>query len=162
MRDCAGLDSSSSEDVVELDSAGPGDMAPSWSARDVVEGSGDLAADDDPMGRDERRFRAPACSVARLRFGGRGDDPLASLSTAVLVLADVLREMTGLPEPASGVAEALLPSLRGMGESRRMDRAEAVRWFSDPGTGDGADEPLAAAVAFLTCARTCDAWRSVR
>ena len=73
------------------------------------------------MGSNDKRLRPP-CSSARA--GALGDDPPASLRTVVLV--DALRDTVGRADPASGVAAAL-PSWRGIGESRRTDRAEAVR-----------------------------------
>lgn len=153
MRDWAGLDPSSSD---EADSAGPGDVGLPWSFPSV--GSGDLTAGD-AAGNDDKRFRPPV-SVARPDMGSFPDEPLASL--CMPVLAEALCDAIGRPDPARDAGAALAPSCRGMGESRRTERAEAVRGCSEPGTGEGAAEPLAAAVALRTWARTCDACRSVR
>lgn len=150
IRDWAGLDSSS-DDVAELNSVGPGEVIRSRSA--ATRGSGDFVVGD-ATGIIERRVR-PTCSVGRMAsclVPGFGDDSPASLNTAVL--ADVLREMFGRADVFREVA-VVLPSLRGIGESRRMDRAEAVRKLppaadSEPGIGEGAAEPFAAAVAFRT------------
>lgn len=160
MRDWAGRESSSDEDD-ELGSAGPGDgdLAVSGCA------SGDFAGDDE-MGRDES-LRRVACSAGRIgiALAGLGDEPLPSLS--IDVLADVFRDAFGRADRFSVAPEPPPPSsLRGMGESLR-DRAEAVRWWpgrgvSAVGVGDGPEDPLAAAVALRTWARTWEAWRSVR
>lgn len=76
---------------------------------------------------------------------------------------DSLREMLGRSDVFMGVGG---PALPGRGESRLIERADVVRAWpvpgSAPGTGDGAEEPFAAAVAFLTCARSWEWWRSVR
>lgn len=73
-----------------------------------------------------------------------------------------------------------LASFRGRGESRRMDsddgargrlraaepiccaESPAVIGGSAPGTGDGAAELRATAAALRICARTWEAWRSVK
>jgi hypothetical protein len=83
-----------------------------------------------------------------------------------VVFADVFLDMFGRNEVLIGVCVPLA-SLRGKGESRRTDKDEGVLWWaalggSAPGVGDGAAEPLAAAVALRTWALTCEAWRSVR
>lgn len=95
------------------------------------------------IGSEDKRLR-PVCSPVRPAtvFPGRGDEVPESLKTAVF--ADALRDINGRAEAFNGVPLPL-PSCRGMGESRRSDEAEAVR-----GSGDGADEPLAAAVALRT------------
>ncbi len=155
MRDCAGLDSSS-DDSPELDSAGPGDRGSSLVDSGSL--SGDLAGDE-AIGNDERRRRVVDSNAVFSDTGllsGRGVEPLPSRRT--VVFSDVFLEAVGR---SIGV-----PSPRGSGESRLAERLterpDPARWrgagnASEVGTGDGAAEPLAAAVAFRTCARTCDA-----
>ena len=160
IRDWAGLDSSS-DVVVELDSAGPGDVEGS---RGVSAGVACTWSGVEDIGRDDS-LRRPVCSPIRAPEAGlpelpsRGDDdPPTSRRTAVLV--DVLRDTAGRVDVLSGVPDPL-PSLRVAGESRRSDRMPAAE--SELGTGDGAwDPPFAAAVALRTWARTWEACRSVR
>jgi hypothetical protein len=122
MRDWAGYDSESSSDELEVDSAGPGegDRCGSGDGRRSGE-----TADVDVMGSEERRLR-PLGSARRpdVCFPGRGDEPPPSLKTAVAV--EGFRETPGLDELFN---ELLAPgaSPRGIGESRRTDKAEAVR-----------------------------------
>jgi len=134
---CAGRDSESDESY-ESDSSRVGE-----------ESSGLLGVVS--MGREDSRRRA---------FGPSRSEPLPKRGDAVpaagtAVPEDALREMLGRREVLIGVGG---PALPGRGESRLNDRAEAVRPWpapgSAPGIGEGADEPLAAAVAFLTCARS--------
>ena len=146
---------------MELDSAGPGDAVssrgrPAW-------GSGDLTVGD-AVGNDASLF-LPTGSVGLVgrELPGRGE---ACPSFRMAVLVDVSRLILGRIGIPSGVV-LVLPSCRGMGESRRPESAEVVRsWAgrvdSEPGMGEGADDPLAAAVAFRTWARTWDACLSVR
>lgn len=77
-------------------------------------------------------------------FSGRGEEPATS------------REIV-LPDPSRDIAGRIIRvvSFRGIGESRPMGcpgwgRRSAVVEDSATGTGDGAAEPLAAAVAFRT------------
>lgn len=158
MRDWTGIESSSDEEL-ELLSAGPGEFALSISATGCSGDLGDLGdlGTGDSIGNDDSRFR-PAGSAAR-RLGlllVLGDAPPPSLIT--VVVAEVLRDMVG----RAGALDANVPlSLRSADTSRRIDRADGVlRWprpaKSDPGIGDWVAEPLAAAVAFLTWARKCD------
>lgn len=157
MRDCAGLDSSS-EEAGELDSsggeAGSGLRGVLW------------------IGREERRRRCccwPSLDGREVVDGlvvapGRAVDVPSPPRLRVMVPAEPLRERFGRREVVIGVA-GVLASFRGRGESRRMERADIVRWWecgSAPGTGEGAAEPLAAAVALRTWARSWAVCRSVR
>lgn len=67
---------------------------------------------------------------------------------------------------STGVPGAPLVSFLGNGESRLKDKAEMVLWWpikgSDPGTGDGAAEPFAAAAALRSSSLTWEACCSVR
>lgn len=156
--DCAGTDSSE-DDSLELDSAGPGDAASSRGGSLWV--TGDLGVGE-VMGSDDNRRRLVG-SMARVGMEtlGRGDGPAPSRRTVVpegsrLTPGRTLRaEVTGAT------------SCRGNGESRRPLRADALLRCdgtpgSCPGMGDGAAEPLAAAEALRTWARTCDACLSVK
>src|SRR2546430_2169601 len=95
--DCTGTDSSS-EDPVELDSAGPGEGLRSRSGAEGARGcarglSGDLLVVE-VIGRDDRRLRpVPSDLRPATVFPGRGDVMLESRSTAVLV--EAFRDMSG-------------------------------------------------------------------
>lgn len=135
IRDWAGRDSSS-DDVVALDSAGPGDVDGS---RGGSAGDAGIWLGVEDIGIDES-LRRPLCSAIRAPEPGlpelpnRGDDPPpTSRRTAVLV--EVLRDTTGRVDVFSGVPVPL-PSLRMAGDSRRSERIPAAE--SEPGTGDGA------------------------
>jgi hypothetical protein len=140
MRDWAGIDSSSDE-VAELVSAGPGEFILLTSAPSCSGDLGDLGdlGTGDPIGNDDSRVR-PACSAAR-RLGlllALGEAPPPSLMT--VVVAEVLRDMVGRTG-ALDAYPAVPLSLRSVDTSRRIDRAEGVlRWpvpaRSDPGMGD--------------------------
>ena len=154
--DCAGLDSSS-EQSSELDSAGPGELVPS--PRGAAWMSGDFVTSE-AMGSEESLCLA---LWSRALLGNdvvcRGE--AVEPPSWRIVLSDVCRFMsgrTGNVVVVAGVPLALA-SCRGMGESRLVDRAEPVRGWADaagsePDTGEGATDPLAAAVAFRTWART--------
>lgn len=151
MRDSAGAESSS-DVLLELESAGSGDG--DRAALDSGCGGGGDLPGVDVTGNDDNRLRPPL-SLPRPDPGmvGRGDELSPSLSTAVLV--EALREMTGRIDVFNGVPGEL-PYLRGRGLPRCTDAAEVGRTLllptagSDPGVGDGAAEPLAAAVALRT------------
>lgn len=148
MRDCAGTDSSS-DDSPELESAGPGDSGSSLVDSGSL--SGDFAGDE-VIGRDDSRRRVVDSNVVFRDTGllsGRGEELLPSRST--VVFSDGLREAAG--------RNVGVPSPRGRVESRLaerlMERPDAARCCgvgsaSEVGTGDGAAEPFAAAVAFRT------------
>lgn len=90
IRDWAGLDSSSSDVVVELDSAGPGEGDRSLSGS--AGGVGVLLVAD-VMGKDDSRCLA-ICVFTVGRLPGLGDDePPPSRNTAVLV--EALRDTGG-------------------------------------------------------------------
>lgn len=115
IRDCAGNESSSSDDE-ELGSAGPGDGERSGSCT-----SGDLATGE-PIGSDESLLlELCSAALAGTAFPGLGDDPAASLR--IDVFADVFLETFGRADRFNGVP---LPPSLGKGESR-LDKAEAVR-----------------------------------
>lgn len=171
MRDCAGLDSSS-EDAVELDSGGPGEGLLSASGSGFCSGtssrSGGLAVDD-VIGNEDRRLlgSAPDRADPATPAPVRGDEEPPPMSLSIAVLADMFLDTIGRDDRFNGVPLPLPISVRGAGESLRTDKADAVRRWprpaeSDPGTGEGAAEPFAAAVALRTWARTCEACRSVR
>ena len=92
MRDCAGTDSSS-DDVAELSSAGPGDgLRSSGEGSGWAACSGDLAGTG-AMGRDERRRRSLVRDVNPTPGRGDGGAPVISRKTVVLV--DVFRVTSG-------------------------------------------------------------------
>jgi len=159
MRDCSGLEER--EDDSELDSAGPGDCGSDSFALAVI-------------GSEERRVRCPSGLTGN--FSGLGEAPPGGLWPGTVVAADELREICGLPKASFPGDAGTLPSFLGSGESFRTDRAEGAlpppdpvllmasataAADSDPGIGDGADEPLAA-VALRIWARTWEVCRSVR
>ena len=94
-----------------------------------------------------------------------------------IVLEDDIRVTVCREGPLTGVPGML--SLRGRGESLRMDKDEGTRacvpapdvvrrtisarnGLSAPGCGDGVGESRAAAMALRICARSWELWRSVR
>jgi hypothetical protein len=105
------------------------------------------------IGNDDKRLR-PLCSARRPAAGFPLRDEEPAVSRSMVVFADVFREIIG--RAALNELEAPGASGLGMGESRLIDRAEGVLGLllavaeSAPGTGDGAGEPLAAAVALRT------------
>lgn len=153
MRDWAGLDSSS-EDGPELVSAGPGEGGSGSTSLAAV-----LMGSEESLRRCESVVRAlPLLLPPRLR---------AVYPEAVF--EDGFRMGCGRGVVLRGVP-GVLPSARGSGESLRMERTDGARCRpaaepargipspgappSGPGTGEGADEPLAAAAAFRSWART--------
>lgn len=92
IRDWAGTDSSS-DDVAELSSAGPGDgLRSSGEGSGCGAWSGDLAGTD-AMGRDERRRRSLVRDANPTP--GRGDAGAPVISRKTVVLVDVFRVTNG-------------------------------------------------------------------
>lgn len=162
MRDWAGLEED--DEAAELDSAGPGDKGSS-----SVEGSGSVGVVE--IGNDDNRRLCDVC-----RRGGLANLNEAPPAVCTVVLADDARDTCGRPMVVLFGVPGIFWSVFGIGESFRTERddgarpppepvlliASAAAVDSDPGTGDGAEEPLAAAVAFRICARTWEVCRSVR
>jgi len=163
MRDWTGLEEE--EEAAELDSSsGPGDGGSRSPVAAAV------------MGREERRERVECLEPGRRGAGpGLGDDPPPTcLCAETVVVADEFREICGLPRPSFPGVPGMFVSFLGTMASFRIDKAEGARPLpepaglvvsavadSDPGAGDGPDEPLAAA-AFRIWARSWVACRSVR
>ncbi|MBE3046960.1 hypothetical protein IMZ48_31420 [Candidatus Bathyarchaeota archaeon] len=145
IRDCAGLESSDSSELV---SAGPGD--------------GGLGLD---TGNEDILWRCVSVSpVLGPSMTGRGVDPPPRVCEYAGEFPDEFLEIPGRKDDSMGVPEPLA-SFLGNGKSFLIESAEATRWWpraSEPGIGDGAAEPLAAAAALRSSSLTCEACCSER
>ena len=117
------------------------------------------------IGNDESRVRCPSALTGTL--SDLGEAVPDGLCGATVVLPEELREICGLAKASLARDPGMVPSFLGRGESFRTDRldgvlpppepvlliASAAAVDSDPGTGDGADEPFAA-VTLRIWART--------
>lgn len=147
IRDCAGLESSSSAEVSsELDAAGPGEDGSSLCGATVWGvGEGDFPTSE-VMGSEESLCLDPGSSALvgnDVVCRGEALDPAAG--TALTDAGRLMLGRTGIV-----VVGVLL-----MFPSCLADRAEPVRGCapaagSEADAGDGATDPLAAAVAFRT------------
>lgn len=112
--------------MVELSSAGPGDaLCSSGDGSGCATLSGDLGTFE--MGSDVRRLRCSPARVDVMPIPGRGDAEPPVMSRRTVVFVEGFREMTGRIDAFSGVPVPLPTSLRGMGESRRIDREDGAR-----------------------------------
>lgn len=140
IRDCAGLELSESSELV---SAGPGD--------------GGFGLD---TGREDiLRLCASVSPGLGPSLVGLGVDPPPRLCEYAGEFPDEFLEISGRKDGSTGIPDPVA-SFLGDGKSFLAERAEGTRWWpkaSEPGIGDGAAEPLAAAAALRSSSLTWEA-----